>query len=122
MGCTCKKTRCLKLYCQCFGAKLLCGMNCRCLNCANVPVHEKERTEAMRSILLRNPTAFETKFKRASTTGTSMSLPPSLPIPQMKSAPTEAINPNLAHKLGCKCRKSACMKKVRKDTELSQNH
>lgn len=93
MGCTCKKTRCLKLYCQCFGVKLYCGTNCRCLQCYNVEQHEKFRKEAMRLILSRNPSAFDTKFKK-----------------NQKDEKAEAKS--LAHKLGCKCRKSACMKKV----------
>lgn len=102
MGCTCKKTKCLKLYCQCFGVKIYCGVNCRCLTCFNNIKHEKQRKEAMRSILSRNPTAFDTKFKK---TGQSVSVVASSIAPE---------NPRvLAHKLGCKCRKSNCMKKVR---------
>ena len=62
MGCTCKKTRCLKLYCQCFGVKLHCGANCRCYHCANTPANEALRKDAMRNILSRNPLAFDTKF------------------------------------------------------------
>lgn len=93
MGCTCKKTRCLKLYCQCFAVKIYCGTNCRCLQCYNVEQHEKFRQEAMRLILSRNPSAFDTKFKKG---------------PQEDKPDTK----HLAHKLGCKCRKSACMKKV----------
>jgi len=94
MGCTCKKTRCLKLYCQCFGVKIYCTSNCRCVQCYNTEQHEKFRQEAMRLILSRNPSAFDTKFKKG---------------PQEDKPETKA----LAHKLGCKCRKSACMKKVR---------
>jgi hypothetical protein len=99
MGCTCKKTRCLKLYCQCFGVKVYCGPNCRCLQCYNVELHEKFRKEAMRLILSRNPTAFDTKFKKAQGGGG---------VAEEKDASGKA----LTHKLGCKCRKSACMKKV----------
>jgi hypothetical protein len=95
MGCTCKKTRCLKLYCQCFGVKLHCGPACRCLQCFNTRKHEKQRKEAMRQILARNPGAFDTKFQK-----------------NLK-ATAAVTNKVLAHKLGCKCRKSACMKKVR---------
>ena len=92
MGCTCKKTRCLKLYCQCFAVKIYCGNNCRCLNCSNNVRGERVRKEAMRNILARNPGAFETKFQKGNEE-------------QQQQKP-------LAHKLGCKCRKSACMKKV----------
>jgi hypothetical protein len=97
MGCTCKKTKCLKLYCQCFAVKIYCGGNCRCLVCHNTLKYEKERKDAIRNILSRNPSAFDTKFKRTlAEESKSSSLEPAIP---------------LAHKLGCKCRKSACMKK-----------
>jgi Tesmin/TSO1-like CXC domain, cysteine-rich domain len=90
MGCTCKKTKCLKLYCQCFAVKIYCGVNCRCTVCQNTESHEKERQGAIRSILSRNPQAFDTKFKKS--------------VPELSAV-------ELAHKLGCKCRKSSCMKK-----------
>lgn len=98
MGCTCKKTKCLKLYCQCFAVKIYCGTNCRCMVCRNTPQHENERQESIRAILSRNPMAFETKF-------------------QKNANAAKAVRPELgpsrvlSHKLGCKCRKSACMKK-----------
>ncbi|CAB9515953.1 lin-54 homolog [Seminavis robusta] len=94
MGCTCKKTKCLKLYCQCFAVKIYCGSNCRCLVCFNTTKHEKQRKEAMRIILSRNPAAFDTKF---------------LKTKERQTAQEQKLV--LAHKLGCKCRKSACMKK-----------
>lgn len=107
MGCTCKKTNCLKLYCQCFGIRIYCGANCRCKDCFNDSKHEKERKEAMRNIISRNPSAFDTKFKK---TGQPVAVASS-EIPPEKSRV-------LAHKLGCKCRKSNCMKKVRKSTHM----
>lgn len=91
MGCTCKRTKCLKLYCQCFGVKIFCGKNCRCLDCHNNVEHEKQRNKAMGLILLRNPRAFDAKFKRAAT--------------------GDDENKVIAHKMGCKCKKSGCMKK-----------
>ena len=33
--CNCKKSHCLKLYCECFAANLFCGLNCRCSACEN---------------------------------------------------------------------------------------
>jgi len=34
--CTCKKTRCIKKYCECFSSGILC-YNCKCENCENKP-------------------------------------------------------------------------------------
>lgn len=90
--CTCKKSKCLKLYCQCFASKAMCGPACRCMMCHNNPTKEKERTEAIRLILQRNPSAFEDKF--AKSTGSNK----------------KGDNAK-GHKIGCKCRKSACLKK-----------
>ena len=35
--CTCKKSRCLKLYCDCLGAGTFCSSRCKCLDCGNIP-------------------------------------------------------------------------------------
>jgi hypothetical protein len=98
MGCTCKKSKCLKLYCMCFGASVVCGQNCRCLVCHNTPNHEQVRKDAIRNILARNPSAFDTKFRKTEEPA---------PVAAAKTGPNRAIT----HKLGCKCRKSFCTKK-----------
>lgn len=84
-GCNCKRSRCLKLYCQCFAAQACCISACNCQGCLNLPAHNHIRAEAIRQIVERNPNAFQTKFR-----------------PDGEDA---------VHKLGCKCRKSACLKK-----------
>ena len=36
-GCKCKRSFCLKKYCECFQNATHCGLNCKCTNCKNHP-------------------------------------------------------------------------------------
>jgi len=53
---------CLKLYCQCFASSTTCGSRCKCQNCHNSTAHGEDIEEARKTILERNPAAFEDKF------------------------------------------------------------
>ena len=87
--CNCKRSNCLKLYCECFTYGVLCTPgSCNCVVCYNNADHEQARNIAMEGILERNPNAFRPKadvLKRAD----------SIPM---------------VHK-GCFCKKSNCLKK-----------
>lgn len=61
--CNCKKSNCLKLYCECFRSKKYCS-GCNCVNCYNIRENEEGREKAMKVTLERNPIAFKPKFER----------------------------------------------------------
>eukprot|EP01066_Platyproteum_vivax_P012012 Platyproteum_vivax@DN5448_c0_g1_i1.p1 len=48
-GCTCKKSRCLKLYCECFAIGATCGPLCKCDGCGNTHNNQQERQKALQS-------------------------------------------------------------------------
>lgn len=33
--CICSKSNCLKMYCSCFHKGVVCGEECKCINCKN---------------------------------------------------------------------------------------
>ncbi|XP_073126279.1 protein tesmin/TSO1-like CXC 2 isoform X2 [Henckelia pumila] len=97
--CNCKKSKCLKLYCECFAAGIYCMEPCACIDCFNKPVHKDTVLATRKQIETRNPLAFSPKVIK-----TSDSLP--------ESWEDSSKNPASArHKRGCNCKKSGCLKK-----------
>ncbi|KAL3811258.1 hypothetical protein ACHAXA_003357 [Cyclostephanos tholiformis] len=62
--CTCKNSRCLKLYCVCFAAEQYC-YDCKCNNCQNTPRFEAIRNKAIADTVAKNPKAFKEKMSEA---------------------------------------------------------
>jgi hypothetical protein len=64
--CKCRKSRCLKLYCDCFQAGNNCLPDCGCSDCLNTSDNSGAngiRTNAVVNALLRRPDAFEKRVK-----------------------------------------------------------
>lgn len=72
--CSCKKSKCLKLYCECFAAGRHCGKECGCVCCNNTEEHEDCIKEAKLQIKERNPNAFEQKIIFSSATQSGLIL------------------------------------------------
>lgn len=79
--CKCKKSKCLKLYCECFAAGDYCA-NCDCVSCNNTEDHEPMRTMIMNTVQSKSNSAFKPK-----------------------------ITEENQHLKGCRCQKSGCQKK-----------
>lgn len=65
--CRCMKSRCLKLYCDCFQAEKLCNTQCKCVRCLNTEVENGKSGRlklAKRDYLLRKPQSFGKKRKK----------------------------------------------------------
>lgn len=84
--CNCKKSRCLKLYCDCFKTKAYCN-GCNCVDCLNNEAGEVDRNAAIGAILDRNADAFEPRVSGDTDQGSK------------------------GHLNGCHCKKSNCLKK-----------
>ena len=62
--CQCSRSRCLKLYCECFAKGSFCKPDeCGCINCHNKPGEEATIEAAKADIMKRDPLAFVKKLE-----------------------------------------------------------
>jgi len=97
--CNCKKSKCLKLYCDCFRVQQYCS-GCHCNNCSNLKEYESERQAAVAAITERNPEAFKPRITQVDAQLLS------------GSGGSAGLRARMGqHLQGCHCKKSACLKK-----------
>eukprot|EP01041_Mallomonas_annulata_P011734 gene11734-24613_t len=61
--CNCKRSNCLKLYCECFANGVYCNpKKCNCNSCFNNSENEVHRRAAVELTMDRNPNAFRPKI------------------------------------------------------------
>jgi hypothetical protein len=46
ISCNCKKTHCLKMYCECISKNMYCNSECQCRDCHNNSIHESQRQKS----------------------------------------------------------------------------
>lgn len=83
--CHCKRSQCLKLYCDCFAAKLFCD-GCKCIGCKNTEANRDIRDKAVQDTISKNSMAFKPRV------------------------PVNSQDPDGNNK-GCNCKNSGCLKK-----------
>ena len=64
LKCSCSKSKCLKMYCECFTEGRFCDESCNCLGCANLPGNEDLILKTRKAIRTRNPLAFKPKVSK----------------------------------------------------------
>ena len=84
--CQCKRSECIKRYCECFSLNGFCNKNCKCINCKNVR-NNSERRDAIESVKKRGRIRFQKVIVTTS--------PSSMKV-------------NTHHATGCKCKRSRC--------------
>ena len=87
VACHCKKSKCLRLYCECFAKGIVCGVDCACEGCFNKEEHQELRELVIKETLEKNPFAFKSKYKKLQT------------------------DEKILHSRGCNCSKTGCIKK-----------
>ncbi|XP_021817857.1 protein tesmin/TSO1-like CXC 3 isoform X6 [Prunus avium] len=99
--CNCRRSKCLKLYCECFAAGVYCVDSCACVNCYNKPEFEDTVLDIRQQIEARNPLAFTPKV-----VDNAIDSSPNFTEEQDLTTPSSA-----RHKRGCNCKKSKCLKR-----------
>ena len=126
LTCNCSKTKCLKMYCECFTQGRFCNKDCNCKNCHNTEANKSEILKIRKSIRQRNPNAFMPKVVdkpnqsfgnvAAEYTRVNQDVIRHQSPANKEQTPgtvkcTNKANIDAIHVSGCRCKKSGCIKK-----------
>jgi hypothetical protein len=104
-SCKCKKSNCLKLYCECFAAKTICK-SCSCCDCKNNEDNKQQRESEIKKIEEKTREAFTQKIVMA------VAARPNVVCSDSGLGSNEGSMANVyQHTRGCHCKKSGCLKK-----------
>ena len=79
-GCKCRKSFCLKKYCDCFQNSTYCGLHCRCTNCKNFP-DATNGNSSDRSVATSETTDTSVSLSTAQSADVTASAQLAVPIP-----------------------------------------
>ncbi|XP_039157809.1 protein tesmin/TSO1-like CXC 7 [Eucalyptus grandis] len=104
--CSCRRSKCLQLYCECFAAELFCTDSCACRLCYNNLEMEDSVFKAKDRIKSGDPLAFGPKVVPHPN-----DLPPEIAESGGRGSGESEDTPLFVrHKRGCNCKKSQCLK------------
>ncbi|XP_059007528.1 protein lin-54 homolog isoform X11 [Mustela lutreola] len=81
-GCNCKRSGCLKNYCECYEAKIMCSSICKCVGCKNFEESPERKT------LMHLADAAEVRVQQQTAAKTKLSSQ----ISDLLTRPTPALN------------------------------
>ncbi|ELW63898.1 Protein lin-54 like protein [Tupaia chinensis] len=81
-GCNCKRSGCLKNYCECYEAKIMCSSICKCIGCKNFEESPERKT------LMHLADAAEVRVQQQTAAKTKLSSQ----ISDLLTRPTPALN------------------------------
>ena len=98
--CNCKKSSCLKLYCECFAAGEYCSELCKCRECYNNINHSFVRNATIDNMKERNPNAFKPKIQNTNnnnniSTATTISNNQAITIPDNNNNTSTSTDSNI---------------------------
>ena len=102
-GCHCKKSKCLKKYCECFEAAVYCSEKCKCLDCEN---YEGSVALAQRKAKIRDGRKITQPFSKARGAGAENPAITTVRLESQLNGEVSNISPGIVGRQGVATRQS----------------